>query len=299
MDKITAMRIFVRVAELESFSKAAQSLNLAKASVSTSIQSLETMLAARLLERTTRQVRLTSEGKSFLERCKDILSDIEDVETMFRSDAAKIAGKIRVDMTAPLAREVFLPRLGEFLQKYPQIEVELSSSDRRVDLIREGIDCVVRGGSSADPGLAEKPLGVMQFANVASPQYLKTFGRPQGIEDLNSHRVIFFSAVLGSAAQGFEYHDGTRYREAKMSGVITVNSVDAYKTACLAGLGICQMPRVSVRDELKNKTLIEILPQLSAEPMPVNLVFAQKRLLANRVRVFIDWLEPILKEHFQ
>lgn len=299
MDKIAAMRVFVRVAELESFSQAAESLQMAKASVSTTIQALESLLSVRLLERTTRQVRLTSEGKSFLERSRDILSDLEEVETMFGNDAAQIAGKIRVDMSAPVAREVIIPRLGEFLSAYPRVEIEISSSDRRVDIIREGIDCVVRGGGTTDPGLAERPLGVLEFINVAGAEYIKKFGKPRTIEDLKSHRVVFFSAVLGSSASGFEYHDGARYREAKTAGIVTVNSIDAYKAACTAGLGICQIPRISVAAELKDRTLVELLPQFRAEPMPVKLVFPQRRMLAKRVRVFMDWLEPILQEHFR
>lgn len=298
MDKISAMRVFIRVAELESFSKAATSLDMAKGSVSTTIHGLETLLVARLFERTTRQVRLTSEGRSFLERCKDLLADIEEVETMFQGDTGKIAGKIRVDMSTPVARDVVIPRLAEFLARYPRVEVDLSSSERRVDLIREGIDCVVRGGNTRDAGLAERPVGVVQFVNAASPAYLKTFGKPESVDDLKSHRLILFNTVPGSPAGGFEYHDGTKYRELKMAGSITVDTADAYKTACLAGLGICQTPRIGIAAELKQKRLVEILPGLKAEPMHVSIVFPQRRMLARRVRVFIDWLEPILKAHF-
>lgn len=299
MDKISAMRVFIRAAELESFSKAASSLDLAKGSVSTTIHALETLLSAKLFERTTRQVRLTSEGQSFLERCKDLMADVEEIETMFQSDAGKIAGKIRVDMSAPVARDVVLPRIGEFLKKHPLVEIDLSSSERRVDLIREGIDCVIRGGNTRDAALAERPIGVVDFVNVASPDYLKTHGRPKSLEDLKSHRLIFFTTVQGSPPGGFEYLDGTKYRELKMAGFITVDTADAYKTACLAGLGICQTPRIGILNELREKRLVEILPELKAEPMHVNIVYPQKRMLAKRVRVFIDWLEPVLKDHFR
>lgn len=296
MDKISAMRVFVRVAELESFSKAAQQLDLGKASVSATIQALEGLLAAKLFERTTRQVRLTSEGRSFLERCKDVLADFDEIESMFHPEAQQLAGKIRVDMSTPVAREVVLPRIGEFLQNYPRVEIDLSSSERRVDLIREGIDCVVRGGNARDPVLAEKPIGAIEFVNVASPGYLRTFGVPKGIEDLKLHRLILFTTVPGSPPSGFEYHDGMKYRELQMAGSITVDSADTYKAACLAGLGICQTPRISVVKELREKQLTEILPAFKAEPMQISIVYPQKRMLARRVRVFIDWLEPILKE---
>ncbi len=296
MDKIVAIKTFVRVAELESFSQAAQSLNLAKASVTIIIQSLESLLSVKLLERTTRRVQLTSEGKTFLERSKDILSDLEDIETMFVSDGAQITGKIRVDMTGPMARNTVIPRLGEFLQKFPGIEIELSSSERRVDLIREGIDCVVRGGKYSEPGLAERPLGELAIVNVASPSYLEVHGTPENLADLNSHKLIFFQPILGVPQHGFEYFDGEKYREIKMGGFITVNSADAYKAACLAGLGICQTPRIGVADELKSGMLTEILPNFRAEPMLLKLVYPQRRMLAKRVRVFIDWLEPVIKQ---
>lgn len=298
MDKIAAMRTFIRVAELQSFSQAAHNLGLAKASVSASIQALEAALSAKLFQRTTRQVRLTSEGRSFLERCKDVLSDFDELETMFHPEAQKLAGKIRVDMSTPVARELVLPRIGEFLKKYPRVEIDLSSSERRVDLIREGIDCVVRGGNTRDPALAEKPIGAIEFVNVASPAYLKAFGVPKSIEDLKSHRLILFSTVPGSPPSGFEYHDGTKYRELQIGGSITVDTADAYKAACLAGLGICQTPRISLLSELKEKCLVEILPTFKAEPMQISIVYPQKRMLARRVRVFIDWLAPILKETY-
>lgn len=299
MDRISAMRVFVRVAQLESFSKAAQQLSLGKASVSATIQALEALLEAKLFQRTTRQVRLTSEGRSFLERCKDILADMDEIETMFHHDAGKLAGKIRVDMSTPVARQAVLPRLGEFLRQHPQLEIDLSTSERRVDLIREGIDCVVRGGNVRDPALAERGVGAVEFINVASPGYITNHGNPRGIEDLKAHRLIFFSTVSGSPPPGFEYYDGTKYREMQMAGWITVDTAEAYKAACLAGLGICQTPRISVAHELKEKRLVEILPGLKAEPMQISIVYPQKRMLAKRVRVFIDWLHPVLTEYFR
>lgn len=296
MDKIAAIQTFVRVAELESFSKAAESLNLAKSSVTITVQALETLLSVKLFERTTRRVQLTAEGKTFLERSKDVLSDLEEIETMFISDAAQIAGKIRVDMTGSMARQVVLPRLAEFLKVYPQIQIELSSTDRHVDLIREGIDCVIRGGSYTDPHLTERPLGAMELANVASPSYIAAYGKPGNLADLKSHLLIVFQPILGAPSYGFEYFDGEKYREIKMRGFISVNSIDSYKAACVAGLGICQIPRKTVASELESGALMEILPKYKAEPVSIKLVYAERRMLAKRVRVFVDWLEPIIRK---
>jgi DNA-binding transcriptional LysR family regulator len=299
MDRYEAMRVFVRVAELQSFSQAADTLGLPKATVSTSVQDLEALIGVRLLHRTTRQVHLTPDGTSFLERCKDLLQDLEETESMFKGDTAQVTGKIRVDMTVSLARDFLIPQLSKFLEKYPGLEVELSGTDRRVDLIREGIDCVVRGGGRAEPGLIEKELGRMPVLNVVSPHYLEKHGRPKNLEDLKNHKLIQYSQVLGTKPGGFEYFDGEKYRELKMTGVITVNNVDTYKAACLAGLGICQNPLPGIAKDLKNGKLVEVLPKFRAEPMTLKLVYQQRRALSKRVRVFMDWLEPMLKEYLE
>jgi DNA-binding transcriptional LysR family regulator len=292
------MRIFVKVAELQSFSRTAETLNLPKATVSTSIQNLESLVETKLLNRTTRQVHLTSAGATFLERCKDILSDLEETESMFKTDSSQIKGKIRIDMATSLAKNFFIPLLPQFIEKYPGIEIEVSGTDRRVDVIRENIDCVIRGGKT-EPGLAEKEIGLVTIVNVASPSYIKKFGKPKTIEDLKNHKLVYFSPVLGAKPEGFEYFDGDKRREVKMAGAITVNNIDSYKAALLAGLGIGQNPLVGIANELKSGALVEILPNFRPEPSMAKLVYQERRMLSKRVRVCIDWLEPLLKEYFK
>jgi len=293
------MRVFVRVAELQSFSQAAESMNLPRATVTTSIQDLEALVGAKLLNRTTRSVQLSSDGAAFLERSKDLLSDLDEAESMFKSDPAQIKGKIRIDMTQSMARDFFIPLLPKFLEKHPGIEIELSGTDHRVDLIRDGIDCVIRSDDHVEPGLIERKIGAISMVNVASHAYLKKFGKPKSIDDLKNHRLIYFTQVLGSRPRGFEYFDGEKYREIKMPSSITVNNVDTYKAACLAGLGICQNPLVGVERFIKSGDLVEILPKYRAEPMNLKIVYQQRRSLAKRVRVLIDWLEPHLKERIK
>jgi DNA-binding transcriptional LysR family regulator len=297
MDKLELMKVFVRVCEVESFTGAADSLNMPKASVSLAIQRLEAHLETRLLQRTTRKVTVTQDGMTFYERCKDLLSDVDDVETMFQSAHQKITGRIRIDMPQNLAKNLIIPKLPLFLARYPEIEIELSSTDRRVDLIREGFDCVIRVGSLQDSGLIAKKIGEYKIINAASPAYLKKYGTPKKLEDLASHFQIHYVTNLGSRPDGFEYFDGEKFSTIKMKGLITVNNTDAYQAACLAGLGIIQVPQIGMREQLKDGTLIEILPKLKSEPMPLSIVYPHRRNMARRVRIFIDWAQEILKEY--
>lgn len=298
MDRLESMRIFVRVAELESFTKAAESLSLPKATISTTIQQLESFLGARLLHRTTRKVQMTQDGMNFFERCKDLLSDAEELESMFRASSS-VKGRLRVDMGVSLARNLVVPQLPGFLAQHPEIELELSCSDRKVDLIREGFDCVVRVGQLTDSGLIARNVGHLTLVNCASPAYIEKYGKPRSLEDLKDHVLVNYSPVLGAKPDGFEYFDGEKYRSVKMKSVITVNSTDAYTAACLAGLGIIQVPLTGTKHLLKEKKLIEVLPKFRAEPMPVSLVYPHRRNLAKRVQIFMDWMEELLKQYLE
>ena len=295
------MRMFVKVAELKSFTQAAEQLGVPKATATTAIQELEARLQAKLLHRTTRRVELTPEGRSFLDRCKDLLVDLDEMESMFQVGSVQVRGKIRIDMTSSLARDVVIPQLPKFFERYPEIEIEIVGVDRKVDLVREGIDCTIRGGP-VDPGLGAIDLdwGEVKIVNVVSPAYLKKYGKPKNLTDLPNHRLVHYASGFGQETDGFEYFDGERSRQVKMKSLITVATIDAYKAAALAGLGICQNPRIGVRDHLKSGKLVEVLPAF--RPRPSNhakIVFPQRRSLAKRVRVFIEWMTPVLRQYFE
>jgi DNA-binding transcriptional LysR family regulator len=296
MHSIDAMRMFMRVAELASFTQAADSLGLPKSSVSTALQRLEAELATQLLHRTTRRVRLTADGQQFYERCRDLLADLDDVQRMFQRSDASLNGRLRVDMPGGLARYLVIPALPAFMAAHPQLQLELSSTDRRVDLVREGFDCVVRVGTVADSSLVARPLGAFDMLNCASPAYLQAHGTPQTLDALAGHRLIHYASTFGGAADGWEYRgeDG-RYRDVPMAGALVVNNAEAYQAACLAGLGLIQAPASGLRALLDSGALIEVLPQYRAEPMPVTLLYPQRRNLSRRVRAFMDWLEQTLR----
>jgi DNA-binding transcriptional LysR family regulator len=298
MNRLEAMQVFVRVAELASFTRAAGDLGLPKASVSLAVQQLEAELGARLLHRTTRKVELTQDGRIGYERCKDLLADLDEFSTLFQQGPQSLRGRLRVDMPTGMARNTIVPRLGEFLRAHPQIELELSTTDRRVDLVREGFDCVLRVGALADSTLIARRLGELRIVNCASPAYLERHGTPRRLEDLVQHRLVHYATVFGAAPDGFEYHDGGTWRSLAMAGALTVNSAEAYEAACIAGLGLIQAPAMGMRRLIGQGLLVEVLPQYAAAPMPVSLVYAHRRNLSRRVRVFMDWVEQVLRPHF-
>jgi DNA-binding transcriptional LysR family regulator len=298
MNPLEAMQIYVRVAELSSFTQTAQSLGLPKANISTAVQQLESELGTRLLHRTTRRVEMTQDGQVFYERCKDLLADTEELLGLFRDEQAALHGRLRVDMPSAIARDVVLPRLPEFMQTYPELAIELSSTDRRVDLVREGFDCVLRVGALGDSTHIARPLGYYRMLNCASPAYCATFGQPQQPAELSGHRLIHYVSTLGTRDSGFEYCDPAAPGSVKyvaMPGALTVNNSDAYYAACLAGLGIIQVPEAGVRLALDSGQLVELMPQYRAAPMPVSLIYANRRHQPRRVQVFMNWLESLMR----
>jgi len=296
VDTLDQLRIFLHVAERGSFTRAAESLGLPKASVTLAVQRPEASMGTRLLHRTTRRVQLTADGEQLFQRARDLLDDVEEVQGMFR-DGTRLRGRLRVDMSSGLARHLVIPHLPGFLARHPGLEIELSGTDRRVDLVREGFDCVLRVGPLDDNTLVARPLGCMEVVNCASPAYLALRGVPRTLDDLHGHVLVHYVTTLGQRSPGFEYAEGEHYRTLRMSGAVTVNSGDGYNAAALAGLGIIQAPRLGVRQALAEGALVEILPQLVAEPMPVTLLYAQRRHLPARVRTFMDWIAGLLQPH--
>ncbi|WP_085317163.1 LysR family transcriptional regulator [Derxia lacustris] len=295
MDQLDAMRIYTRVAELASFTDAATRLALPKATISTAVQKLEAQLGTRLLHRTTRRVQMTQDGQVFYERCKDLLADMDELNGLFQPEAARLDGRLRVDMPVGVARDLVLPALPDFLAAHPAIELELSATDRRVDLVREGFDCVLRVGALDESSLVARPLGRWPLGNFASPDYVARHGRPESPADLARHRLIHYQPLLGARTPGFEYVDGDGATQfVAMPGALAVNSSECYTAACLAGLGIVQSPASALRPLVDAGRLVELLPEHRAAPMPVQLLFAHRRHLPRRVRVFMDWIEALL-----
>lgn len=294
MIDLEAVHVFSKVAELGSFTRAGEYLRLSKSRVSLRISALESELGTRLLQRTTRAVKLTSDGEQFLTRARRLLNDGEELAAMFQAPSA-LRGQVRIDLPTVYARNHIIPRLPELFAAHPQLEILLSTTDRRVDLVREGFDCVLRIGALPDSALVGKRLGALHLVNCVSPGYIARHGTPRTLADLSRHLVVHYSLRFGTDEPSFEYRDGSRWREIPMRSAITVNSADAYRAACLAGLGIVQSPRVGVRAELAAGTMIEILPEFAAAPMPVALVHGHGRNLPRRVRVVMAWIAEVVR----
>ncbi|MDR2308026.1 MAG: LysR family transcriptional regulator [Paucimonas sp.] len=294
MNKLELLRTFVRVSELSSFTLAADSLGLPRSTVSEQVRALETLLGTRLFNRTTRRVQATQDAVLLYERSKDLLSGMDEIESLFRADDADLTGRLRIDLPTMMARRVIVPALPQFLARYPGLELEISCTDRQVDLLREGFDCVMRIGALGDLDVVARPIGQLSMRNCASPAYLERFGLPRGLKDLATHRLVHYVRSLGARSPGFEYeHNGELCFQA-MGGVVTVNNAEAYSAACLAGLGLIQVPAVGVEEHLRCGELVAVLEAWRARAMPVSLLYARQRHVPRRVQVFMNWLAVVL-----
>ncbi|WP_034380879.1 LysR family transcriptional regulator [Herbaspirillum sp. CF444] len=293
MDRLQAMEVFVRVAELGSFSKTAEQMGLPAATVTNAIQAVEKRVGVRLLQRTTRKVALTDDGAAYLERCQRLLAEFQDVENLF--DREQPQGVVRVDLPERLAHKVVIPQLPAFFARYPDIRVKLNASDRFVDLVGEGVDCVVRVGILSDSTLIARSIGAMEQITYASKEYLDRHGRPRTLAELEKHVMInYFSSRTGRDLP-WEYMQNGELKTLKLPGQVSVASSEAYMACCLAGLGIVQAPRFGVEDLLEQGVLEEVLPAFKPPPLPVSIVYSHNRHLSPRVRAFVDWLAEILE----
>jgi len=210
-----------------------------------------------------------------------------------------LQGRLRVDLPVGVAKNILIAALPEFLQQHPAIELELSCTDRRVDVIREGFDCVMRIGALNDSSLIARPLGFLRQINLASPAYLARYGTPRTLEDLREHFLVHYASNFGSKVQGFEYQQQGKPQFLKMKGKLTVNNSDAYQAACLAGFGIIQAPHLGAQTCIEQGKLVEILPQFRALSMPVSLLYPDRRHLAKRTQQLMEWMALTLAPHLQ
>lgn len=288
MDKVDAMQLFARIVERRSFTLAAQDLELPRSTVTDVVKRLEARLGVRLLERTTRQVRPTLDGEAYYQRCLSILAEIEEAEAAFTG--AQPAGLLRVDVHSTLARHVMLPGLPAFLARYPHIQLRIGEGDRYVDLVREGVDCVLRVGKPTDSSMIGRQVALLAEGTYASPQYLERHGTPTSPDDLAGHQMIAFVSSASGGVLPLEFQMGGDVQQRMLPHAVSVAGAEMYVATARLGLGLIQVPSYRVQDDLAHGTLAEVLPCFPPTPSPVYVMYPQNRQLSPRVRVFIDWL---------
>ena len=295
LDRIDLFRIFARVVECSSFTRAADTLGVPRSSVSAAVQELEGRVGARLLHRTTRRVSPTQDGAAFYDRCLRLIADVEETEGLFRQTGARPSGKVRIDVPGRIGRLIIAPALPEFLNRYPEIDIDLGVTDRAVNLVEDSIDCVLRVGPLSDSGLIARSIGELRLINVASRSYLERHGIPQTPNDLHAHLAVNYASPSSGRVEEWEWIEDGSLRSSPMRGRVTVNSAEAYIACCLAGLGLIQIPAYDAKRHLDTGELVEVMPDHCAEPMPMTLLYAHRQHLSRRLQVFADWLEHVLK----
>lgn len=291
MDQVKAMKVFVRIYERCSFTLAADDLNLPRATLTHTLNQFEAWLGTRLLERSTRRVRPTLDGEAYYLRCVQLLAELEEAELAFRSVAPK--GRLRVDLHGTLAKYFVIPALPQFMARYPEIELSISEADRFVDLIAEGVDCVLRAGTLEDSALIGRRVATLRQVTCASPAYLRKYGEPKSLADLSEHRAVNYVSRTTAKLFPFEFLVDGQLQEVTIEGALSVFGAEIYSASAVAGLGIIQCPHYRVAELINQGAMQEILTHTPPPPMPVSVLYPQNRHMSPRVRVFVDWLAEI------
>ena len=294
MDRIQAMQVFTRVAEAGSFVRAAETLSLPSSTVTSTIKNLEKYLKVRLLNRTTRRVSLTPEGLQYLAQCREILSLIEHSESSLADSVKRPQGRLRVDMPGGIAQFIVMPKLKDFYRHYPDIYLMIGVSDRQVDLVQEGVDCVIRTGELNDSSLVGRPLGRFRWITCASPEYLNEYGIPETPEELLKHRAIHYFSASTRRVNELHFVRGNETRSVAVNGNAAVNETGLYIKMCLEGFGLAQLAENIVSEHLQKGALVEVLADWQPPSVPVTLLYPHQRFLSPTVRAFTEWMTDIL-----
>ncbi|MCS3472034.1 DNA-binding transcriptional LysR family regulator [Pseudomonas sp. JUb42] len=299
MDRFDAMQAFARVVETGSFTKAADTLHMSKTTVTQLVQQLEARLRVRLLNRTTRKVNVTADGAVYYERVVRLMADLDDAETSLSAAAALPRGRLRVDVPSPLARMILMPALPEFHARYPDIQLDMGVSDRKVDLIGENVDCVVRGGEITDQSLMARRIGDLQLGVYAAPSYLQRAGTPQHPRELEDshHRIVGYLWARTGKALPYAMQRNGESLNIHGRHVLAVDDGNAYLAAGLAGMGVLWLPDYMAREHLARGELVVLFEDWQLESMPLYVAFPPNRHISLKLRVFIEWVAGLMAVH--
>ncbi|MGF6381222.1 LysR family transcriptional regulator [Paraburkholderia atlantica] len=296
IDRITAMRTFIRIVDTNSFTRAAESLNIPRATATTIVQNLEALLGTALLVRTTRRLSITPEGAAYYERCAQILADIDEMEASIRNSTDNLTGRLRIEMPSAVASAIVLPSLDEFHALYPNLDLAIGVSNRTVDMVSEAIDCSIQLGELPDSNLVARQLGTLDQVTCASPTYLARHGTPADLDELRAHVAVNCVSPHSGRECDFDFEVDGEARKVKLNGFVQVSDEQAYLTCGLQGLGMIQPARIAAQPYLDSGLLHEVLPQWKPVPMPVSVAYVKNRRVSPRVRAFVDWLAELFEK---
>ncbi|MFC0155996.1 LysR substrate-binding domain-containing protein [Xanthomonas dyei] len=299
MDRFDAMQAFARVVETGSFTKAADTLEMSRASVTHLVQQLEARLRVTLLNRTTRRVHVTADGAAYYERVVRLLADMDDAETSLSDASTLPRGRLRVDVPSSFARLILMPAVPAFHARYPDIQLDMGVSDRRVDLIGENVDCVVRGGTIADQSLIARRVGDLKTGVYAAPSYLQRLGMPAHPSELENtrHRCVGFMRWGTTTTVPYAIQRGDEAVTVHGRHVVAADDGNAYLAAGLAGMGVLWLPVYMAAAHVASGELVPVFEDWQLEPMPLSIAFAPNRHVSAKLRVFIDWVIELMAAH--
>lgn len=289
MDKISAMKAYVKVVEATSFAGAAEVLHTSAVYVTRMVQALESDLGVKLLNRTTRRSKPTDAGIRYYERCIALLRDVEEMDADAQASKGSNSGRVRVSMPSLVAKSIVIPELPKFFASNPDIQLDISIADQHPDLIEEGLDCAVRVGPVSEPALVARTAGLYKTLTYASPDYIRAYGEPFTLSDLSDHIGVNY-AMKSGRIRGWEFFDGAEVRTVPVKSAILVNDADTYVACGLAGLGLIQGGTFILDAHVRAGRLVKVLRDYPSHPRPVSVVYMPNRTRPKRVDIFIDWL---------
>ncbi|KDP89061.1 LysR family transcriptional regulator [Cupriavidus basilensis] len=297
MDRLVSMQAFTRVVDVGSFARAAESLDLPKATLTRLIQNLETHLGVKLLHRTTRRISVTTDGAAYYERCVRILADVEEAEQSLTHQNNTPRGTLCVDTTAGLAQLVLIPRLHEFFAAYPELKMELTINGKPIDLLKEGVDVVLRVGDPVDDTMVARRIGQLRLGFYASPLYLKSNGTPTQPSDLVQHKAVNYLSNRTGREMPWPMGAGEQRTEMLLPSAISTNDADVYLACALEGHGIARISRVMALPYVESGRLVEVLADWPTDSLPIAAMYPQNRHLSAKVRVFVNWAAELFARH--
>ena len=300
MDQIQSIRVFARVVEAGTFTKAAESLDLPKGTVTKLVQQLEARLKVKLLNRTTRRVTVTPDGAAYYERTSRVLNDLDDIEASMTNAQAKPSGRLRVDVGTTVAREVIIPALSDFYRRFPDIQLDLGVTDRSVDLLADNVDCVIRGGELLDQSLVARRIANVPLMAVASPAYIRAHGTPTHPEQLDKeHTTVNYFSTRNGRPYPNEFEKDGQALEISGRYKLSVNESNAMIAAVLAGLGVGQIAAFTALPLIARGELVQVLPDWACPTIPLHVVYPPNRHLSAKVRAFVEWAAELFAQHPQ